>query len=82
MSIPALPLASSVGGDHYPQNRANGPGSQGRGKTLKRPLSLMFQVTWSDHPMSLTVGSDVHGGGGNILGAMEMGMLVRLARFF
>lgn len=30
--------------------------------------------------MSLTVGFDVDGGGGNTLGEMEMGMFVRLAR--
>ena len=33
-----LSLVSSMGGDLLPQNRANGPGSQGRGMTLKRPL--------------------------------------------
>lgn len=40
----------------------------------------MFQVTWSDHLLSLTVGFNVDGGGGNTLGEMEMGMLVRLVR--
>lgn len=43
---------------------------------LKDHWSLTFQVTWSDHPLSLTVDS----GGGNTFGEMEMGMLVRLAR--
>ena len=51
-----------------------------RNDPLKDHWSLPFQVTWSDHPMSLIVGFDVDGGGGNTLGEMEMGMLVRLAR--
>lgn len=81
MSIPALSLAPKIDGDYRPQDRANGCGSQGR-EALKCPWALTFQVTWSAHPMSLTVSSDVAGGHGSILGKMEMDVLVKLARFF